>query len=36
MDRAATLTDRQADDVGCWECQKCPAIEMRARMIVAA
>lgn len=35
MDRAATLTDRQASDAGCWECQKCPAIRMRAELMVA-
>ena len=37
MDRAATLTDAEASDAGCWECQKCPAIAMRAqRMVVPA
>lgn len=36
MDRAATLSDAQASDAGCWECQKCPAIQMRAAMMVAA
>jgi len=36
MDRAATLTDSQASDAGCWECQKCPAIQMRAAMMVPA
>jgi hypothetical protein len=36
MDRAATLSDQQASDAGCWECQKCPAIQMRAAMMVAA
>lgn len=36
MDRAATLTDRQASEAGCWECQKCPAIQMRAALMVSA
>jgi hypothetical protein len=36
MDRAATLTDSQASEAGCWECQACPAIRMRAAMMVAA
>jgi len=36
MDRAATLSDSQASDAGCWDCQKCPAIQMRAAMMVAA
>jgi hypothetical protein len=35
MDRAATLTDKQASDAGCWECQACPAIRMRAERMVA-
>jgi hypothetical protein len=36
MDRAATLSDREASDAGCWDCQKCPAIAMRAKMMVGA
>lgn len=36
MDRAATLTDKQASDAGCWECQKCPAIQVRAQLMVGA
>lgn len=36
MDRAATLTDQQASDAGCFECQKCPAIQARAAMMVGA
>jgi hypothetical protein len=36
MDRAATLTDSQASEAGCWECQACPAIKMRAAMLVGA
>jgi Zn-dependent peptidase ImmA (M78 family) len=36
MDRAATLSDQQASDAGCWDCQKCPAIQMRAAMMIAA
>lgn len=36
MDRAATLSDAQASEAGCWDCQKCPAIQMRARMLVGA
>lgn len=36
MDRAATLTDSQASEAGCFECQKCPAIQMRAAMMIAA
>ena len=36
MDRAATLTDAEASDAGCWDCQKCPAIAMRARQMVPA
>ena len=37
MDRAATLCDREASEAGCWECQKCPAIQFRAaRMVEAA
>jgi hypothetical protein len=36
MDRAATLTDREASLAGCWECQLCPAIAMRARTMLAA
>lgn len=31
MDRAAMLTDEQAEAAGCWDCRKCPAIAMRAR-----
>ena len=30
MDRAATLGDTQADKIGCWSCQACPAIAARA------
>jgi hypothetical protein len=36
MDRAATLTDSQASEAGCWECAKCPAIQMRAAMLIGA
>jgi hypothetical protein len=36
MDRAATLTDSQASDAGCWECLKCPAIQARAAQLIAA
>jgi hypothetical protein len=36
MDRAATLSDREASEAGCFECQKCPAIAMRAKMMVGA
>lgn len=36
MDRAATLTDSQASEAGCWECQACPAIRMRAERMVNA
>lgn len=36
MDRAVTLTDSQASDAGCWDCQKCPAIRLRAAAIIAA
>jgi len=36
MDRAATLTDADASLAGCWECQKCPAIAMRAQRMVPA
>lgn len=32
MDRAASLTDEQAERAGCWDCRKCPAIAARARM----
>jgi Zn-dependent peptidase ImmA (M78 family) len=35
MDRAATLTDSDASKAGCWDCQKCPAIAMRATRMVA-
>lgn len=31
MDRAATLTDKQAKAAGCFECLKCPAIQARKR-----
>ena len=31
MDRAACATDEEADAAGCWSCQLCPAIAMRAR-----
>jgi Zn-dependent peptidase ImmA (M78 family) len=36
MDRAATLTDADASRAGCWDCQLCPAIAMRAQRMVAA
>lgn len=36
MDRAATLSDAQASEAGCFECQKCPAIQMRAKLMVGA
>ena len=36
MDRAATLSDAQASEAGCWDCQKCPAIQMRAKLMVGA
>lgn len=36
MDRAASLSDSQASAVGCWDCQRCPAIQMRAQMILVA
>jgi hypothetical protein len=36
MDRAACATDEEATKAGCWECQLCPAIAMRARSMVAA
>ena len=36
MDRAATLSDAQASDAGCWDCQKCPAIQARATMLTTA
>jgi hypothetical protein len=36
MDRAATLSDQQASDAGCWECLKCPAIQARAAQLIAA
>lgn len=36
MDRAATLTDAQASEAGCWECLKCPAIQVRARIMIGA
>jgi Zn-dependent peptidase ImmA (M78 family) len=36
MDRAATLTDADASKAGCWDCQRCPAIAMRAQRMVAA
>ena len=36
MDRAAITTDAEATAAGCWECQLCPAIAMRARRMVAA
>jgi hypothetical protein len=29
MDRAATLTDEQAEAAGCWACRKCPVIAAR-------
>jgi hypothetical protein len=36
MDRAVTMTDREASAAGCWDCLACPAIAMRARGMVAA
>ena len=36
MDRAATLSDAQASEAGCFECQKCPAIQARAALMVGA
>jgi len=36
MDRAATLTDAQAKDVGCWACLKCPAIAARNGSLILA
>jgi hypothetical protein len=36
MDRAATLCDRDASEAGCWECQKCPAIQFRAARMLQA
>ena len=36
MDRAVTLTDQEASEAGCWDCQLCPAIKMRAMSLVAA
>ena len=36
MDRAATLSDREASDAGCWDCQLCPAIRFRAARMVEA
>ena len=36
MDRAVTLTDQEATAAGCWDCQACPAIQMRAQRMVAA
>ena len=36
MDRAVTLTDQEASDAGCFDCQLCPAIQMRAQRMVAA
>ena len=36
MDRAATLCDRDASEAGCWECQKCPAIQFRAARMLGA
>jgi len=36
MDRAAIATDAEATAAGCWDCQLCPAIQMRARRMVAA
>jgi len=35
MDRAVTLTDEEASKAGCWECQLCPAIKLRAERMVA-
>jgi hypothetical protein len=29
MDRAATLSDAQAEAAGCWACRKCPVIAAR-------
>jgi len=36
MDRAATLSDREASAAGCWDCQQCPAIRYRAQRMVEA
>ena len=36
MDRAVTLTDQEASEAGCWDCQLCPAIKMRAQRMVPA
>ena len=36
MDRAATLSDREASEAGCWDCQLCPAIRYRAARIAEA
>ena len=35
MDRAACATDEEASKAGCWECQLCPAIKLRAERMVA-
>ena len=36
MDRAATLTDKQAKSAGCWDCLKCPSIAARKRTLSKA
>lgn len=36
MDRAATLTDAQAQAAGCWSCLKCPAIAARFGAVALA
>ena len=36
MDRAATLTDKQAKTAGCWDCLKCPSIAARKRTLTKA
>jgi len=36
IDRAATLTDAQAEAAGCWACRKCPAIAARAAGLALA
>jgi hypothetical protein len=35
MDRAATLTDQEAAEAGCWDCHACPAIAARASRMTA-
>jgi hypothetical protein len=36
IDRAATLTDSQAQAAGCWSCLKCPAIAARHAALALA